>query len=123
VGDRQAQLKESGFKDENDLDETIKQVDSAIQRARNKELGIDDTEEKEPPASNLLDIPDDELSEGDKKEKRKQRLLKASYDARIRAKAAKEEAKAKEVTSNLEMPGDVIDVVPTHSAISLRCVD
>ncbi|KAI8340191.1 hypothetical protein BC941DRAFT_349149 [Chlamydoabsidia padenii] len=95
--DWMAQLKESGFKDENDLDETIKQVDSAIQRARNKELGIDDTEEKEPPASNLLDIPDDELSEADKKEKRKQRLLKASYDARIRAKAAKEEAKAKEM--------------------------
>ncbi|KAI8096796.1 uncharacterized protein BX664DRAFT_364030 [Halteromyces radiatus] len=91
-----SQLKQSGFKDERDLDETIKQLDAAIQRARNKELGIDETEEKEPPPSNLLDIPDEELSEADKKEKRKQRLLKASYDARIRAKAAKEEAKARE---------------------------
>ncbi|CAO3597799.1 unnamed protein product [Absidia cylindrospora] len=94
--DWMAQLKQTGFKDENDLDETIKQVESAIQRARNKELGIDDTEEKEPPATHFLDIPDDELDESEKKEKRKQRLLKASYDARMRAKVAKEEAKAQE---------------------------
>ncbi|KAL0078787.1 hypothetical protein J3Q64DRAFT_1638036 [Phycomyces blakesleeanus] len=90
------QLKESGFKDEADLDETIKQVDIQIQRARNKELGIDDNEEKDPPPTTLIDIPDEELSEADKKEKRKQRLLKASYDARKRAKKAKEEAKAQE---------------------------
>lgn len=41
-----ARLKEAGFKDEADLDDTIKQVDAAIQRARNKELGIDENEEK-----------------------------------------------------------------------------
>ncbi|ORX45297.1 actin-like ATPase domain-containing protein [Hesseltinella vesiculosa] len=91
-----AQLKETGFTDEADLDDTIKQVEAAIQKARNKELGIDDSEEKEPPATNLIDIPDDQLDENDKKEKRKQRLLKASYDARQRAKQAKEEAKAQE---------------------------
>ncbi|KAI9309010.1 hypothetical protein BJ944DRAFT_254252 [Cunninghamella echinulata] len=91
-----SQIRQAGFKDENDLDNTIKQIDAAIQRARNKELGIDDTEEKEPPPSNLIDIPDEELSEADKREKRKQKLMKANYDARIRAKQAKEEAKAKE---------------------------
>ncbi|KAG0169111.1 Nuclear actin-protein involved in chromatin remodeling [Apophysomyces sp. BC1034] len=91
-----AQLKEAGFKDEADLDDTLKQLDVQIQRARNKELGIDENEEKEPPLTHLVDIPDEELTEAEKKEKRKQKLMKANYDARLRAKKAKEEAKARE---------------------------
>ncbi|KAF9430369.1 Nuclear actin-protein involved in chromatin remodeling [Podila epigama] len=87
------QLKAMGFKDEADLDTAIKNTDGAIRRARNKELGIEE-EEKEPPTFPLVDIPDEELSEMDKKEKKKQRLLKASYDARMRAKAAKAEEMA-----------------------------
>ncbi|KAF7732280.1 Nuclear actin-protein involved in chromatin remodeling [Apophysomyces ossiformis] len=94
--DWMAQLKETGFKDEADLDDTLKQLDTQIQRARNKELGIDESEEKEPPLTNLVDIPDEELSESERKEKRKQKLMKANYDARLRAKKAKEEAKARE---------------------------
>jgi actin-related protein 5 len=43
-----------------------------------------------------LDIPDEELSEAEKKEKKKQRLLKAGYDARQRAKKAKEEDVARQ---------------------------
>ncbi|KAI8978476.1 hypothetical protein BDB01DRAFT_726371 [Pilobolus umbonatus] len=93
--DWMAQLKIAGFKDEQDLDSTIKQLDTAIQRARNKELGIEE-EEKEAPITTLIDIPDEELSEADKKEKRKQKLMKANYDARQRAKKAKQEAKARE---------------------------
>ncbi|KAG2230003.1 hypothetical protein BDF21DRAFT_422391 [Thamnidium elegans] len=92
-----AQLKEAGFKDEADLDDTIKQLDVAIQRARNKELGIEEVEEKEAPVSNLIHIPDDQLDEVEKKEKRKQKLLKASYDARQRAKKAKEEARLRDI--------------------------
>ncbi|PHZ16032.1 actin-like ATPase domain-containing protein [Rhizopus microsporus ATCC 52813] len=91
-----AQLKEAGFKDESDLDDTIKQLDTAIQRARNKELGIEENEEKEPPATDLINVPDDQLDEAGKKEKKKQKLMKANYDARQRAKKAKEEARLKE---------------------------
>ncbi|KAF9434192.1 Nuclear actin-protein involved in chromatin remodeling [Entomortierella beljakovae] len=87
------QLKSMGFKEENDLDAAIKTTDAAIKRARNKELGIEE-EEKEPPTFPLLETPDEELSEADRKEKKKQRLLKASYDARMRAKAAKAEEAA-----------------------------
>ncbi|KAG0040371.1 Nuclear actin-protein involved in chromatin remodeling [Podila clonocystis] len=87
------QLKAMGFKEEADLDTAIKMTDGAIRRARNKELGIEE-EEKEPPTFPLVDIPDEELSEMDKKEKKKQRLLKASHDARMRAKAAKAEEMA-----------------------------
>ncbi|KAG0262784.1 Nuclear actin-protein involved in chromatin remodeling [Mortierella polycephala] len=87
------QLKAMGFKDEAGLELAIKTTDAAIKRARNKELGIEE-EEKEPPTFPLLDIPDEELSEADRKEKKKQRLLKASHDARMRAKAAKVEEAA-----------------------------
>ncbi|KAK5814911.1 chromatin remodeling complex subunit [Linnemannia elongata] len=87
------QLKSMGFKEEADLDAAIKTTDAAIRRARNKELGIEE-EEKEPPTFPLVDIPDEELSELDRKEKKKQRLLKASHDARMRAKAAKAEETA-----------------------------
>ncbi|KAI8988523.1 hypothetical protein BDF20DRAFT_337377 [Mycotypha africana] len=92
--DWNAQLKETGFKDEADLDDTIQQLEKQIQRARNKELGIEEVEEeKEPPITTLIDIPDDQLDENGKKEKRKQKLMKANYDARQRAKKAKEEAR------------------------------
>ncbi|KAG0041402.1 Nuclear actin-protein involved in chromatin remodeling [Gryganskiella cystojenkinii] len=87
------QMKLMGFKEESDLDAAIKNAEGAIKRARNKELGIEE-EEKEPPTFPLVDVPDEELSELDKKEKKKQRLLKASYDARMRAKAAKAEEMA-----------------------------
>ncbi|KAF8938195.1 Nuclear actin-protein involved in chromatin remodeling, partial [Dissophora ornata] len=87
------QLKAMGFKDEADLENAIKITDAAIKRARNKELGIEE-EEKEPPTFPLVDVPDEGLSEADRKEKKKQRLLKASYDARMRAKAAKAEEAA-----------------------------
>lgn len=79
------------------MDDTIKQLDIAIQRARNKELGIEEVEEKEAPITTLVNIPDDQLDEIDKKEKRKQKLLKASYDARQRAKKAKEEARLRDL--------------------------
>lgn len=72
-------------------------MDVAIQRARNKELGIEEVEEKEAPVSNLIHVPDDQLDEVEKKEKRKQKLLKASYDARQRAKKAKEEARLRDI--------------------------
>ncbi|KAG2183609.1 hypothetical protein INT43_006617 [Umbelopsis isabellina] len=91
-----SQLKESGFENEADLDATIKKLEEGIQRARNKELGIDEHDDKEPPTFPLIEIPDDQLSEAEKKEKKKQRLLKAGYDARQRAKKAKEEDKARQ---------------------------
>lgn len=37
-----------------------------------------------------MDVPDHTLNEEDLKEKRRQRLMKAGYDARIRAKAERD---------------------------------
>lgn len=50
---------------------------------------------KEPPTFPLVDVPDHTLNEEDLKEKRRQRLMKAGYDARIRAKAEREVDKAR----------------------------
>lgn len=51
---------------------------------------------QEEPSFPLVDIPDHLLNEADLKEKRKQKLMKAGYDARIRAKAEREAEKQKQ---------------------------
>ncbi|KAK0541302.1 Nuclear actin-protein involved in chromatin remodeling [Tilletia horrida] len=48
-------------------------------------------EEAKVPSFPLVDVPDHQLDEEGVKEKRRQRLMKAGYDARMRIKAAKEE--------------------------------
>lgn len=48
---------------------------------------------QEPPTFPLVNVPDHTLNEEDLKEKRRQRLMKAGYDARIRAKTEKDAEK------------------------------
>lgn len=65
---------------------------------------------QEEPSFPLISIPDAELNEEDLKEKRKQKLYKAGYDARMRMKAEKLAEKAKLVSTSFAHPyGDVID--------------
>ncbi|KAI3628967.1 hypothetical protein CBS9595_000039 [Malassezia furfur] len=78
-----------GFESEQELDKIIKRLDAAIKRFRGEE--VDNEEDKKPPSFPLLDVPDAELDEEGLKEKRRQRLLKAGYDARMRARAEKAE--------------------------------
>ncbi|GAA5940758.1 uncharacterized protein JCM15063_006353 [Sporobolomyces koalae] len=89
--DYEKKLKEYGFSSPEDLDEYLKKIEKSLTKARNKELGIDENENKEPPSFPLIDVPDHTLNEEDLKEKRKQKLMKAGYDARIRMKREKEE--------------------------------
>lgn len=88
----------AGFRSEKDLDETISKLEKAIRRSRNKELGIEEEETKEEPTFPLVNIPDHQLTEAEVKEKRRQKLNKAGYDARMRAKAERDAAKAAEVS-------------------------
>lgn len=74
----------AGFTDLVDLKRTIKQLNNSLRRSRGET--IEDPE----PHTPLLDVPDAELNAEDLKEKRRQRLLRASYDARQRQKAEKE---------------------------------
>ncbi|KAN0062909.1 Actin-related protein 5 [Thecaphora frezii] len=86
-------LESEGFDTEQELENTIKKVEAALKRSRAKELGEEAPEEesKEEPSFPLVDVPDGELDDEEIKEKRKQRLMKAGYEARLRAKAEKEE--------------------------------
>ncbi|ORY89031.1 hypothetical protein BCR35DRAFT_262595 [Leucosporidium creatinivorum] len=109
--DYEKRLKEAGFTSTEDLDEYCTKIEKSLQRARNKDLGIEENEGKEPPTFPLVDVPDHTLNEEDLKEKRRQRLMKAGYDARIRAKAEKEhdrlvaaEAKRKDEEARLTDP-------------------
>lgn len=87
-------LREAGFDDERDLHKYIGNLEKSLKRARTQDVGESETG-AEPPSCPLLDVPDDQLSPEQIKEKRKQRLLKAGYDARQRAKEQKLIAKKK----------------------------
>ena len=77
------------FKDEEELDKTVKTLEKSIRKARKKDIG--DIQEVEEPASfPLLDVPDKELDEVGLKQKRHQRLMKSGIEARARARAEKE---------------------------------
>jgi actin-related protein 5 len=84
-------LDEDEFKDEAQLDKTIKELEKSVRKARNKDVGGPETAEEEEEATfPLLDVPDEELDEAGMKQKRHQRLMKANVDARARAKVEKE---------------------------------
>ncbi|KAF7308732.1 hypothetical protein MKEN_01072300 [Mycena kentingensis (nom. inval.)] len=76
-------LQEAGLDDEAELEETIKRLESDLKKARKKDAA--DGEEVEEPTYPLLDLDEEGL-----KEKKKQKLLKGSYEARVRAKKEKE---------------------------------
>lgn len=84
------------MKDEAALERTIKELDKSIRKARTKDVGGEDAEEEaELPDFSLLEVPDDQLDEAGLKQKRHQRLMKSSHEARARAKAEKEAEKAR----------------------------
>ncbi|ONH65843.1 Actin-related protein 5 [Cyberlindnera fabianii] len=87
---QQSTIKEEGFEDEADLNKYVSGLEKALKRARKQDVGDDDASD-EVPSFPLVDIPDEDLDEEQLKEKRKQRLMKANYDARQRAKKEKEE--------------------------------
>ncbi|KAJ1915230.1 Nuclear actin-protein involved in chromatin remodeling [Mycoemilia scoparia] len=86
-----SELREYGLKTIADLDDAISKSVAIIERARKKSLGETlDEKPSLPPECPLVDIPDAELDEAGIKEKRKQKLLKANYEARERARQLKE---------------------------------
>ncbi|KAJ7223237.1 chromatin remodeling complex subunit [Mycena pura] len=81
-------LQTEGFDDEAALDETIKKLENDLKKARKKEAA--DGEDVEEPAFPLVDVPDADLDEEGLKEKKKQKLMKAGFEARARARREKE---------------------------------
>ncbi|UZJ54615.1 hypothetical protein CBS101457_003935 [Exobasidium rhododendri] len=97
-------LESEGFKGENDLESTIRNLQMTLKKFRAKQLGEEEGDEQiavEVPSFALVEVPDDQLDEEGVREKRKQRLLKAGYEARLRAKAEKEEER-RQVEAQLE---------------------
>ncbi|GIZ37329.1 hypothetical protein CKM354_000077900 [Cercospora kikuchii] len=89
-------LDDEEFKDENQLNKKIIEMEKSIRKQRNKDVGDLEEEVVEEPTYPLLEIPDAELDEEGIKAKRQQKLLKANHDARARAKAEKEAEKARQ---------------------------
>lgn len=90
--DQKKVLDKEGFKDQNALTKVMNDLQRAIKRARKEDVGEEEAV-VEPPSFPLLDTPDDQLDADQIKEKRKQRLMKANYDARMRAKEEKQKEK------------------------------
>ncbi|KAF5361609.1 hypothetical protein D9758_007352 [Tetrapyrgos nigripes] len=88
-------LVREGFDDEKRLDDTIKKFEASLRKSKAKDKDAsqapEDQQPVEPeePSYPLLSIPDTDLTEDQLREKRKQKLLKAGYDARVRAKREK----------------------------------
>ncbi|KAJ2926874.1 hypothetical protein H1R20_g10203, partial [Candolleomyces eurysporus] len=76
-------LQNEGFDNDAALDDTIKKLEAHVKRARKKEAGETIDEPMEDPTFPLVDVPDEELDEEGLKEKKKQKLLKAGFEARL----------------------------------------
>ncbi|KAJ7630374.1 chromatin remodeling complex subunit [Roridomyces roridus] len=85
-------LQTEGFDDDSGLDDAIKKLESDLKKARKKEAAADG-EDAEEPSFPLVDVPDADLDEDGLKEKKKQKLLKAGFEARARARKEKEREK------------------------------
>ncbi|KAL1741955.1 hypothetical protein HDZ31DRAFT_44313 [Schizophyllum fasciatum] len=82
------QLEEMDFNDDAELDEAIEKLEADVKKSKKKDADGDEIMDE--PQYPLLDVPDEELDEDELKEKKKQKLLKAGQEARIRARKEKE---------------------------------
>ncbi|KAH9075584.1 chromatin remodeling complex subunit [Lactarius deliciosus] len=87
----QSLLQSEGFSDDSALDQAIKKLEANLKKTR-KKAANDSDDVIEEPSFPLVDTPDDQLDEEGLKEKKKQKLLKAGFEARARARREKEKA-------------------------------
>ncbi|EDO16711.1 hypothetical protein Kpol_1003p16 [Vanderwaltozyma polyspora DSM 70294] len=91
-------LQNAGFDDERDFKKYVSNLERSVKKAHSAELAEDDDVDEDPSANkfDLLDIPDDQLTPEQIKEKRVQRLMKANVEARQKAKEEKERIQKEE---------------------------
>lgn len=84
-------LQNAGFEDERDFEDYITNLEKVLKRSRILDVDDDEQDDSNSQESkfDLVDVPDEELNDEQKKEKRKQRLLKANLEARQKAKEEK----------------------------------
>ncbi|CEP62149.1 actin-related protein ARP5 LALA0_S04e08944g [Lachancea lanzarotensis] len=78
-------LQSAGFDDEQDFRKYVSGLEKTLKKAQVIDNGNEDNE-NETDKFDLVEIPDEQLNEDQIREKRKQRLMKANLDARIKAK-------------------------------------
>jgi actin-related protein 5 len=79
------------FDTPNELEVWVKKTESNIKRKQKKDAGEEEVEED--PVFPLVDRPDEELTEDEIREKRKQRLMKAGWEARVKIREEKQREK------------------------------
>lgn len=89
-------IEETPFETEAELDAWIKKTETDIRRKQRKDLG-EEAEPEEEPTFPLVERPDAELTEEEVKEKRRQRLMKAGWEARLKLKEEKRKEKERVV--------------------------
>jgi actin-related protein 5 len=92
--DFEAQIEESGFEDEEDFMKYLKNLKKKLQEREKKSdananEGDFDEDVSMADKFNLVDVPDEQLTPEQIKEKRRQKLMKAGVDARIRKQEEK----------------------------------
>ncbi|AOA61880.1 Actin-related protein 5 [Komagataella phaffii CBS 7435] len=98
-------LVSEGFEDVEDFTKYLSGLEKSLKKARRQNALTGDGGEEEieePPSFPLIDIPDEQLDEDQIKEKRRQKLLKANMDARLKLKQEKEAAKLEELRKQEE---------------------
>jgi actin-related protein 5 len=85
-------VRDTPFDTEAELDAWIKKTEADIKRKEKKDLG-EEAEPEEDPVFPMVDRPDAELNEEEIREKRRQRLMKAGWEARVRAREEKRKEK------------------------------
>jgi actin-related protein 5 len=83
---------ETPFDTEAELEAWIKKTEADVKRKQRKEQGVEEPVEEDP-SFPLVDRPDEELDEEEIKEKRRQRLMKAGWEARVKLREEKRREK------------------------------
>lgn len=78
----------TSFETETELEAWIKRTEQEIRRKQKRAMG-EDPEPEEEPSFPLVDRPDEELTEEEIKDKRRQRLMKAGWEARVKIREEK----------------------------------
>lgn len=85
------------FETEAELESWIKRTEPDIRKKQRKDLG-EEAEPEEDPTFPLVDRPDEELNEEELKDKRRQRLMKAGWEARVKVRDEKKREKERLVS-------------------------
>lgn len=88
------------FDTEAQLENWIKRTEADVRKKQRRDLGLEE-EPEEVPTFPLLERPDEELTEDEVKEKKRQRLMKGAWDARMKVKEEKRKERERMVSCPL----------------------